>query len=396
MKKLVMFGGMDLRQVQGVNLVINYLIQGSRYFHEIQITKVYGGQQIVDVANGGQMPIGSDIGTPQYTFRRKVRSMLRELLSSEHYVFAMLKYYLNAIRPTKKALHNYMASEDKADYILFHGILSAYYHYKMHGGSVPEKCAVIVHAADDDMGQFFDQFPAFKGKKQKEILAQRDYVYEHIDKVVYISQKAYDNSRVPSEKKCVIYNGIDDISYEFSDKKNGTINLVCVGSMSGWKGQEYVNQALMRIDKDCLDKLHVCFVGDGAERAYLEQQVRDGHIEEYVTFMGARKDVAEILRSQDVFIMPSKNEGLSIATIEGIRAGLFMLLTDAGGNKEIMGDEGGMVIKRDANDIKEKICRIIDEQLVSKEQKERSRAHFLKYFTTEKFITGYEKMFLSL
>jgi glycosyltransferase involved in cell wall biosynthesis len=396
MKKMVMFGGMDLRQIQGVNLVINYLIQGSRFFRDIQITKVYGGQQVIDVANGDQMPIGIDVGTPQYTFRRKIRSMLRELLSSEHYVFAMLKYYLNAIRPTKKALHNYMVSEDKADYILFHGILSAYYYYKMNGGSVPEKCAVIVHAADDDMGQLFEQFPAFKEKKQKEILAQRDYVYEHINKVVYISKKAYDNSKVPSEKKCVIYNGIDDFPYEFSMANDDKINFVCVGSMSGWKGQELVSQALINMNRKHLDKLHVYFVGDGAERANLEQQVRDGHIEEYVTFMGARKDVAEILRSQDVFIMPSKNEGLSIATIEGIRAGLFMLLTDAGGNKEVMGDKGGMVIKRDANDIKEKICCIIDERLVSKEQKERSRAHFLEYFTTEKFISDYEKMFLSL
>ena len=124
--------------------------------------------------------------------------------------------------------------------------------------------------------------------------------------------------------------------------------------------------------------------------------MKDAHIEKYVTFMGARKDVPEILRNMDVFIMPSKNEGLSIATIEGIRAGLFMLLTDAGGNKEVMGDRGGFVIDRDAEDIKEKICKIIDEHLVSKEQKEKSRLHFLDNFTTEKFISGYEQMFMSL
>jgi len=391
-----MFGGMDLRQVQGVNLVINYLVKGSRFFHDVQITKVYGGKQVIDVANGGQMPIGSDVGTPQYTLRRKIRGFLRDILSSEYYLFAMLKYYLNAIRPTKIALRNYMMSEDKADYILFHGILSAYYYYKMHGGNVPEKCAVIVHAADDDMGQLFDQFPAFKGKKQLEILAQRDYVYEHIDRVVYISKKAYDNSMVPSERKCVIYNGIDDIHYDFSDRNDEKINFVCVGSMSGWKGQELVNQALAMIGKDCLNKLHMYYIGDGPERINLEQQVRDANIEDYVTFWGARNDVAEILRSQDVFIMPSKNEGLSIATIEGIRAGLFMLLTDAGGNKEVMGNNGGLVIRRDPYDIKEKICRILDENIVSKEQKERNRAHFLKHFTTEVFISGYEKMFISI
>ena len=94
--------------------------------------------------------------------------------------------------------------------------------------------------------------------------------------------------------------------------------------------------------------------------------------------------------------MQATEEEWLMTVIEGIRAGLFMLLTDAGGNKEVMGDRGGFVIDRDAEDIKEKICKIIDEHLVSKEQKEKSRLHFLDNFTTEKFISGYEQMFMSL
>lgn len=394
MKRLIMINGDDLRQVQGINYVIDHFVKGKKYLKDIELSKIYG-VQTVDVAAGEQMPISSDAGTMRYTTKRKFRSFLREMLSSKHYAFAMLKYYLNCIRPTKIALSNYLRSGKHADFILFHGILGAYYYYKKHNGKVPEKCALIVHAVDDEMGQFFDTFPAFIGRKQKEILAYRDYVYEHIDKVVYISRKAYDNSKMPESRKCVIYNGIDDILYDFSEKTEGMVNFVCVGSMSGWKGQELIIQALSKLDKEHIEKIHLYFVGDGAEKNNLEQQARDSLLEDYVTFMGDRKDVSEILRSQDVFIMPSKSEGLSIATIEAIRAGLFMLLTDTGGNKEVMGNEG-FVIERDADDIKNKICKIVDEHLISKEQKERSRQHFLELFTTEKFITSYEKMFMSL
>ena len=389
-----MINGDDLRQVQGINFVIDHFVKGKRYLKDIEFSKVYG-VQVVDVAAGEQMPIGSDMGTPQFTTKRKIRSFLRELLSSDHYAFAMLKYYLNSIRPAKKAIGHYLQSGERADYILFHGINTAYRYYKERNGNVPEKCAVIIHASDDDMGQFFEQFPAFVGKKQKEILEHRDYVYEHVNKVVYISNKASNNSNVPNEKKCVIYSGIDDIGYRFDEKARDVVNLVCVGSMTGWKGQELIIQALSKIDKMALSRLHLYLVGDGAERANLEKMVQDNNLSAYVTFTGARKDVPEILRNMDVFIMPSKNEGLSIATIEAIRAGLYLLLTDAGGNKEVMG-ESGMVIERDAEDIKNKICKILDEGLINKEQKERSRNHFLENFTTEKFITGYEKMFLSL
>ncbi len=393
-QKLVMLAGDDLRQVQGINFVIDHFVKGKRFLKDIEFSKVYG-VQVVDVAAGEQMPIGSDMGSPQYTTKRRIRSFLRDLLSSDHYVFAMFKYYLNGIRPAKKAIGHYLQSEDRADFILFHGINAAYRYYKRFDGKVTEKCAVIIHAVDDNMIQFLETFPAFKGKKQKELFAQRDYVYEHIDKVVYISKKAYENSKVPAEKKCVIYNGIDDIEYQFGDKTEDMINLVCVGSMTGWKGQDLVIQALTIIDKMALSRLHLYLVGDGAERANLEKMVQDNNLSAYVTFTGARKDVPEILRNMDVFIMPSKNEGLSIATIEAIRAGLYMLLTDTGGNKEVMG-KGGLVINRDAEDIKNKICKILDEGLINKEQKERSRNHFLENFTTEKFITGYEKMFLSL
>lgn len=396
MKKLVMFGGMDLRQVQGINLVIDHFVQGANFFNEIHFTKVYGGNQVIDVASVGKLPIGQDIGTSEYKTRRFIRTFLRIILPSSFLLFAYLKFYLNTIRPSKKSIKLYQKSKEQADYILFHGFYSAFLHYKNHNGKVREKCALIVHAPDDEMHQFFDQNPAFKGKIRSKILAHRDYVYEHIDKVVYISKKAYKKSIVSESKKCFIYNGIDDYSYCFPDVRHDLLNLICVGSMTGWKGQELIIEALALMEEEMITHFHLTLVGDGNKRKDLERLTQDKNLSDYVTFTGTRNDVPELLRNQDVFVMPSKDEGLSIATLEGIRAGLFMLLTDSGGNREVMGSHGGFIINRDPNDIKDKLCRIFNDHLVNKEQKEASRKHFLANFTTKKFISSYESMFLTL
>ena len=394
-KKLVMLVGDDLRHVQGVHVVIDNFIKSKSFFENINFTHVYGGSHTVDVEAGGRVPMGADKGKSSYKFKRKVRMILRELLSSRFLPFALLKYYFNTVKPAKRCLQRLENSGVEPDFIIHHSLLSAYFYFKTHPHT-KTKNAFIVHAEDDTMSQFFGVYPAFNGFLKKKFLAKRDFVYSKVDKVVYISKKACKLSSLPPEKKTVIYNGIDDFPYNFNEEVKEKVNFVCVGSMSGRKGQELVIQALGIMPKEELNKLHLYLVGDGGERVSLEKQVQNAKLEEYVTFMGVRMDVPEILKSQDVFIMPSISEGLSIASLEAIRAGLFLLMTDTGGNKEVMGEQGGCVVERRAEDIKDKICSVLNNNIITIEQKRRSRNHFLDNFTSEKFISGYEKMFFSL
>lgn len=396
MKRLVMFGGADLRQIQGINLVIRQMVSGRHLFRGIELTTVYAGQQTIDVRAGEGIPVGSDTGTLRYTLRRRIRSLLRELLSSRWYPFARLKYELNYLRPARKSVRNYLRSGEKADYLLFHDMWSAYYYYRMRDGQGPERCVLVVHAVDDAMGQFFSRFPAFAGRRRARILSRRDFVYARIDHVVYLSHKACGQSCVPPQKRSVIYNGIDRMPCALPVPEGDVVRMVCVGNLSGWKGQEFIIEAFHRLERRYLRRLRLVLVGEGAQRQTLERAVRRYGLDERILFTGARKDVPEILRRQDVFIMPSQSEGLSIATLEAIRAGLFMLLTDTGGNREVMGAAGGYVIERDADDIAQKIRMLLDRQVVSADQKAATRRHFERLFTTEACIAAYERMLLSL
>lgn len=64
-----------------------------------------------------------------------------------------------------------------------------------------------------------------------------------------------------------------------------------------------------------------------------------------MVFLGERKDVPDLLNAADLFILPSRMEGLSLALIEAHAAGMPSLVTDVGGNAEIVVDgETGLVV----------------------------------------------------
>ena len=104
----------------------------------------------------------------------------------------------------------------------------------------------------------------------------------------------------------------------------------CVGRLEEQKGHRFQLEAAARLDPDC--KIFV--VGDGRLRNELEAQARGR-----VTFLGARSDVADILRALDIYVMPSLWEGLSIAMLEAMAAGLPLVISDVSGVAQAFGGE---------------------------------------------------------
>lgn len=73
---------------------------------------------------------------------------------------------------------------------------------------------------------------------------------------------------------------------------------------------------------------HLLLIGDGADRMSVEKKVRNLGLSEVVSFLGVREDISDLLQAMDVFLFPSLNEGLSVASIEAQSAGLPCLISD--------------------------------------------------------------------
>ena len=86
-------------------------------------------------------------------------------------------------------------------------------------------------------------------------------------------------------------------------------------------------------------------VGDGSERSDLERLAEKLGIGDRVEFAGMQDEVELFMRRMDVFCLTSRTEGCSVTLLEAGMCGLPAVVTDAGGNREIVVDgETGMVV----------------------------------------------------
>jgi glycosyltransferase involved in cell wall biosynthesis len=92
--------------------------------------------------------------------------------------------------------------------------------------------------------------------------------------------------------------------------------------------------------------VRAALVGDGPLTAELEAQARRLGIEQNVCFLGKLERVEQVLASSKLFVLTSATEGLAIAMVEAMAAGLPVLAPDVGELSELLRDqENGIVIQ---------------------------------------------------
>lgn len=110
-----------------------------------------------------------------------------------------------------------------------------------------------------------------------------------------------------------------------------------VGRLNPVKDQSMLLRAFARLHGGMADTALV-LVGDGALRETLVAEAAALGIGDAVRFLGDRGDVDALLPGFDVFVLSSRSEGYSMALLEACAAGLPIVATDVGGNREIVRD----------------------------------------------------------
>ncbi len=120
--------------------------------------------------------------------------------------------------------------------------------------------------------------------------------------------------------------------------------FVAVGRFAPTKGYEYLIDAFAEVRKIYSDA-HLVIVGDGKTRPDVEKQIIRCGLSESVTLTGHRKDVPQILKACDVFVLPSIREAFGLVILEAMAAGLPVIVTDSGGPSEVVNDQiDGLVV----------------------------------------------------
>ena len=79
--------------------------------------------------------------------------------------------------------------------------------------------------------------------------------------------------------------------------------------------------------------------GDGSDRASLEATTRERGVTDAVRLLGWRDDVHDLHAAFTLFTMSSRSEGTSVSLLEAMSAGLCPVVTDVGGNRDVLGPD---------------------------------------------------------
>jgi phosphatidylinositol alpha-1,6-mannosyltransferase len=118
---------------------------------------------------------------------------------------------------------------------------------------------------------------------------------------------------------------------------NGPLRLLCVARLIERKGQRYLIEAVKQLVDEGND-VTLDLVGAGDARSVYETQVRELGLDDRVRFLGyiPRDEIAQHYAAAHVFVLPSYNEGMSVATLEAMAAGLPIVTTPTGGASELV------------------------------------------------------------
>jgi glycosyltransferase involved in cell wall biosynthesis len=124
-------------------------------------------------------------------------------------------------------------------------------------------------------------------------------------------------------------------------------------------------------------------IGDGPNLDEARTAARQLGIEDRVRFLGKSDDVPALLEQCQIFALSSDWEGFPIATLEAMRAGLPVVLSDVGGAAEAIaeGISGFAVPPRDHEAMRDRIRRLVTDANLRHQMGDAARARYLERFT---------------
>ena len=191
---------------------------------------------------------------------------------------------------------------------------------------------------------------------------------------------------------------IGDGSYlrdEFAISED-TLVIGTVGALGPYKDHHNFLEAAV-IVKRSVPNTRFLVVGDGELRKELERYSASRGLSEDVLFTGFRKDVLEITKIFDIFVLCSYLEGMGTAILDAMALEKPIVATQVGGIPEIVlqGENGFLVPPRDPNKLAEAILKLANEPSLRYKMGSYSREH-VRNFDVKKTIDQTEAMYSKL
>ena len=144
--------------------------------------------------------------------------------------------------------------------------------------------------------------------------------------------------------------------------------------------------------------VRLIIVGGGAQEAAIRSEVSAQRVEPYVLLPGARNDVPRYTAAMDVFVLSSSMEGLPLAVLEAMAAGLPVVATAVGGLPNLIedGKNGFLVPPGNDNAMRDRLLALRDDLATARAVGERGRALARERYSREQMVRRYLTLYSRL
>src|SRR3954452_4838759 len=161
--------------------------------------------------------------------------------------------------------------------------------------------------------------------------------------------------------------------------------LICVGRLARDKGFANAIEALARVESG---DARLLILGNGPERALLEQTARKARVSDRVDFLGSkpRAEVVDYLAASDVFLFPTeRDEAAPLVPLEAMAAGLPVVASDIGGGAELIesGGNGLLVPPGSVDSLARAIDSLLADDALRRRMGEAARERIVQRYTLE-------------
>ncbi|MDZ7289951.1 MAG: GT4 family glycosyltransferase PelF [candidate division KSB1 bacterium] len=300
------------------------------------------------------------------------------------------------------------------DYRLYFKLAREFWRYRIHiahthswatllEGVVGAKLAavpIIIHGEHGTM----------KTDTKVHIYVQRLF-WHTTDQVLSVSEvlreNLHKNFGFPQARIRVIANGVDLGRFEVSpngvDYKarlglpSEALVIGAVGRLVPVKAYPILLKASKLVFRE-IPNAYLMVVGEGPLYEELKKMANDYDMADHVRFLGGRKDVPEILRALDVFVLASESEGMSNTILEAMASGLPVVATAVGGNPELVvhGETGLLVPPNHPNAMAAAILKLLRDPEQRQQMGRLGHQRIVEKFSLEAMVRNYAKIYIEL
>lgn len=199
-------------------------------------------------------------------------------------------------------------------------------------------------------------FHFFKGAPKKNYLFYivEKFLAHWTDVLITINREDYEASQKFVCKNRFILNGIgiDTSKFYYCPnhdyirrviRVNNNKNIFClsVGELIPRKNHETVIRAIAQTSNK---NIHYIVAGDGELKEYLYKLSRELGVSDRVHLLGYRTDINQLCNACDIYLLPSLQEGLSVALMEGMATGNAIIASRIRGNVDLIDENKGGIL----------------------------------------------------